>query len=66
MSKYNHEISSYEKKNHMLFEKPIPYDNHWLKSLSIHRSDLFGIGYIHTLIYLKSILFCTEFCTIKQ
>lgn len=49
-------ISSYETKNHMLFEEPISYDNHWLKSLSIYNSDLFGIGYVYTLIYLKYIL----------
>lgn len=51
-------ISSYETKNHMLFEEPISYDNHWLKSLSIYSSDLFGISYVHTLIYLKYILLC--------
>lgn len=40
MSKYNDEIISYKTKNHMLFEKPILYDNHWLESLSIYRSGL--------------------------
>lgn len=34
-------ISSYEIKNCVLLEELISYDTHWLRSLSIHSSDLF-------------------------